>query len=205
LAGGPRQANLHRDKQTCAIIPPFTSGGFICQQIAVQPQRKQPSRASAEQRGRKQPRPRSAERQAVRQQLRVNSDRVELRLHMNWCRIILGFAVSIFGGHLVISTIVEKRLWPKTKPDYEPGGIKRWTGMLERTLYTGALMWGAPQWVAVWLATKAIVRWQRPRKPPEPPLAYDIWLIGSGLSILFGFIGAWIALGKLPPSFCAVP
>ncbi len=113
-----------------------------------------------------------------------------------------GFAVSIVGGHIVLWLLVERVLWPRVKKGYRPGTLFRpngltWlTSMVERGLYTAALVLGGFQWVGVWLGIKVIARWQTTEDRPKGSM--DIWLIGSGLSLVFGFIGACIALGHVP-------
>ena len=76
-------------------------------------------------------------------------------------------------------------------------GLTWLTGMVERGLYTAALILGGFQWIGVWLGIKVIARWQTTEKRPKGSM--DIWLIGSGVSLVFGFIGAWMALGQMPP------
>jgi len=57
-------------------------------------------------------------------------------------------------------------------------------------------MVGVPEWIAVWLAMKVAVSWTR--WDAGERATYNLFLIGNALSVIFGFIGAWIALGKLP-------
>ena len=68
-------------------------------------------------------------------------------------------------------------------------------GMLERGLYSGALIIGMWQLIGAWFLLKVSAKWKTPSSFRG---ADNVWLIGSGLSLLFGFIGAWIALGHLP-------
>lgn len=115
---------------------------------------------------------------------------------MNWCRVTIGFVVSIFVGHAVIWILVEKLLWPHIKKGYtSEGGITWLTGMVERGLYTLALLAGMPLWIGLWLGVKVTARFQNPDPDRETIGSYDIWLIGSGLSVFFGFLGALIPLG----------
>lgn len=118
-------------------------------------------------------------------------------------RFIVGLAISMLGGQIVIQPL----LWglrryskvPKHESLQGPNGQRglSWvTGIVEAGLYTSALVVGAYQWIGIWLAIKVAVRWKS--KDEETDGSIHIWLIGSGISVLFGFLGAWFALGKLP-------
>jgi hypothetical protein len=131
---------------------------------------------------------------------------------MNWCCIILGFVVSLIGGDFIVRRVVGK-LWQIAARKHGPGydyqastqkaHLTRWLGFMERFFYTGAffvggLHGGGWKGVAGLVAIKVIVRWQRAKWSRGEEQLRDsdnIWLIGTGLSVLFGFIGAWIALG----------
>jgi len=114
-----------------------------------------------------------------------------------WFRLIVGLSLSMGVGSLAIWYLVEKILWPHARPGYKtsPEGLTWLTGIVERGLYTTALVLGAPQWVGIWLVMKAASRWGDSETRER---SQDIWMIGSGLSVLFGFLGAWFALWKLP-------
>jgi hypothetical protein len=121
---------------------------------------------------------------------------------MSWHRILIGFVVSVIGGDLVIYPVMEWYLWPRLAKHYGLGKSKgynfaRQVGWLERALYTAALLIGAWQWVGIWLAIKVAARWRSTSGDPDAPVD-NVWLIGTGLSVLFAFLGAWIALAKVP-------
>ena len=113
-----------------------------------------------------------------------------------------GFAVSVLVGHIFLWLLVEKFLWPYTARQHgfevRPTSLSGVVGMVERLLYTSALVVGAKEWIGVWLAIKVVARWQTSEDAKKMPGSDNIWLVGTGLSVLFGFIGAWVALGKLP-------
>jgi hypothetical protein len=121
---------------------------------------------------------------------------------MNWHRILIGFAVSVIGGDLVIYPIMEWYFWPRLRKDHgeskpKGGTLTRQVGCLERALYTGAILIGAWQWIGIWLAIKVASRWRSTSGDSEAPVD-NVWLIGTGLSVLLGFVGAWIAAAHLP-------
>jgi hypothetical protein len=116
-------------------------------------------------------------------------------------RISLGFFVSVVVGDLVISPIIVKYCWPRLVKHHKvtagKGTFSREVGWLERLMYTGAIYCGAWQWIGVWMAVKVAARWRSTAGDTAAPVD-NVWLLGSGLSILFGFLGAWVALGHLP-------
>jgi hypothetical protein len=116
-------------------------------------------------------------------------------------RIIFGFFVSTFGGAFVLWLLIDKVAWPYIAkkhniPAKASDVLTLPLGIVERTLYTAALIIGAPEWIAVWLAMKVAVVWSRWQG--EERVTYNVFLIGNALSVMFGLIGAWIALGQLP-------
>ncbi len=77
-----------------------------------------------------------------------------------------------------------------------PGSLTLPLGIVERASYTAAFILGTPEWIAVWLAMKVAVGWSAAQERKSP--SDNLYLIGNALSIMFGLIGAWIALGQLP-------
>jgi hypothetical protein len=125
---------------------------------------------------------------------------------MTVLRVIAGFAFSILVGHIVLWLLIEKTLWPFVRkhhppdPDHQKSRLSWMVGILERTIYTGAFMLPGSgiQLVAGFLALKVASRWHSSSGPRSTVDSDNIWMIGTCLSVLFGLIGAWIALGHLP-------
>lgn len=96
-------------------------------------------------------------------------------LGMPHWRVPLGFAVSIVGGDVVIRPLVHW-MWQfihKHKHGDLPVEITRKSGMLsmplgmlERCLYTGALMIGMWQLIAGWFALKVSAKREDPKYVP---------------------------------------
>ena len=122
---------------------------------------------------------------------------------MHWLRIIAGYAVSVGVGHVAIKPLMEKHIWRRLNASYAhkletyPVTFSGLVGIVERTLYTTSLAIGAWQFIGVWLAIKVAARWRNPKEQEGVP-ADNAWLIGTGISLLFGLIGAWIILWHLP-------
>jgi hypothetical protein len=124
-------------------------------------------------------------------------------MNMPHWRVLVGFAFSIFVGDVVVRAVV-RALWtylsrhsgvPAEPHLKQSGSLSMPIGILERGLYTGALIFGAWQLVGAWLGLKTAMKWREVSKYRG---ADNIWLIGTGLSLLFGIAGAAIALGHVP-------
>ena len=116
-------------------------------------------------------------------------------------RVILGFFVSTIVGAFSLWLLIDKITWPYISKKYDIQGKKFGNlttplGIIERASYTTALILVLPEWIAVWLAMKVAVGWGIHQKRESP--SDNLYLIGNLLSIMFGFIGAWIAVGQLP-------
>ena len=123
-------------------------------------------------------------------------------LTLDGVRVIVGFLVSMFGGAVVLWLLIDCLAWP-----YIAKGLKNNIGkpqrvltlplgICERASYTAAILLGAPGWIGVWLAIKVAAQWHRWQG--EERATYNVFLIGNILSIFFGILGAWIALGRVP-------
>jgi len=120
----------------------------------------------------------------------------------------LGLLYAILFGHWLVKanvdvlwkvigvgSKVERHDWPSTL-----------LGSLERTLYIASLLIGKGEFIAVWLALKAVPQWQRwneiiktesiqidsaktEQKQIEGRAVYNIFLIGNALNVLFAAVG----------------
>lgn len=115
-------------------------------------------------------------------------------------QVIIGFLVSTGGGAVVLWVLIDLLAWPYIAKDLDSGKPKRTLtiplGICERTSYTAAILLGVPTWIGVWLAIKVAAQWRRWQG--EERATYNVFLIGNILSIFFGLVGAWIALGRIP-------
>jgi len=125
---------------------------------------------------------------------------------MNVWRMLAGFGFSILVGHIVLWSLIEKTLWPYVQkhhppdPTHHKARLSWLVGVLERAIYTGALMvpGSGIQLIAGFLAVKVAARWHGSSGPRATVDSDNIWIIGTWLSVLFGALGAWIALGHVP-------
>lgn len=139
-------------------------------------------------------------------------------LPCHWMQVICwiaGFAVSLGLGDLITRAVVLP-LWRElTRRDRErceralaalgKGAPAEWTrvnpeanfsrlvGIVERLLYTGALLASRQEFIGVWLGIKVIARWQTNPHDEKPIDSDNIWLVGSGLSLLLGYLGYLIS------------
>lgn len=125
---------------------------------------------------------------------------------MNVMRVVAGFTFSVLVGHFILWTLIEKTLWPYVNRNHPPSAdhhksrLSWLVGVLERAIYTGALMvpGSGIQLIAGFLALKVASRWHSTSGPRSTVDSDNIWIIGTTLSVLFGAAGAWIALGHVP-------
>ncbi len=121
-------------------------------------------------------------------------------------RVIAGFVFSVVVGHIVLWSLIEKTLWPfvrknhSPEPDQHKARLSWLVGVLERAIYTAALMvpGSGIQLIAGFLALKVASRWHSSSGPRSTVDSDNIWMIGTCLSVLFGVAGASIALGHFP-------
>ena len=119
--------------------------------------------------------------------------------------IICQVGVSLILGHF-ITMIVVNYFWHRLEK--ESKDIKnfefpseKWhpviVGFLERFLYTSSWLLAKPEFIGVWLILKVAVKW----KAAEKRCVYNIFLIGTAISLIFGVGGALLMLyltqGKL--------
>ena len=65
-------------------------------------------------------------------------------------------------------------------------------GIVERFLYVSAFLVDEPTFVIAWLALKVAGQWGRWTEKENGRNVFSIFLIGSGLSVAYGFAGAEI-------------
>lgn len=123
-----------------------------------------------------------------------------------WLWGILGLSFACFGGHLIVGPLV-KKLWKITVADFRKKGIQIpdkpinsnatvsfWYGVTERTIYWLCFILCLPEGIAVWLTFKAVVRWKMSEEPdPRHIPGSSIYMIGTAMNIIIGFLGALIA------------
>lgn len=119
-------------------------------------------------------------------------------------RVIIGYVISTLGGALVLWLFIDRIAWgylaKKGIPGKAPGVLTLPMGILERFMYTTVFIVNQPAFVAVWLALKVASQWKR--WEGEERGTYNVFLIGSALSLIIAFLGAWVALGRVPLLEC---
>lgn len=128
---------------------------------------------------------------------------------------LFGFAVALFGGQCVIHYAIGP-LWKKLGlPNNLRYGAEqsRILGLTECVLYVGALLITKPEFIALWLGLKTVIKWRHwesdialpSEKPDGKPkwilgrMAYNLFLLSNALVLLFAAIG-WklIEAARLP-------
>jgi hypothetical protein len=123
---------------------------------------------------------------------------------MGILHVIVGYVVSTLGGALLLWLLIDKMAWGylgrKGIPGKTLGILTLPMGILERLMYTTIFIIDQPAFVAVWLALKVASQWKR--WEDKERVTYNIFLMGSALSLIIAFLGAWIALGHVPLLEC---
>ncbi len=119
---------------------------------------------------------------------------------METLRFIIGYVISTLGGALVLWVLIDRMAWgylgKKGIPKKPPGVLTLPMGILERFMYTTVLVIDQPAFIAVWLGLKVASQWKRWEDTERG--TYNVFLMGTALSLIIAFFGAWIALGHLP-------
>lgn len=103
----------------------------------------------------------------------------------------VGYFYGIMIAHFCISCII-KQLW-KSIPDQPKKN--RWlagiVGWIERALFIIAILNCAYGFIGIWLILKAAAQWRRySDTQSKGKIASNIFIIGSGLSVIFAIVGA---------------
>ena len=115
--------------------------------------------------------------------------------------LICGYGFAVVAGGWCIAKVVDG-LWraeagnPSDK--VRPGGyLSALVGFVERALFVATLQMGRGELIGIWLVLKVAGQWHRwangekaGDKTIDGRSAFNIFLIGSGLSIAYAFVGA---------------
>ena len=115
--------------------------------------------------------------------------------------LICGYSFAIGVGHWCISTVVDG-LWrgeagvPSDAKARSSAYLSRLVGFVERALFVATLQMGRGELIGIWLVLKVAGQWKRwtegekvGDKTIDGRSAFNIFLIGSGLSIAYAFVG----------------
>jgi hypothetical protein len=121
----------------------------------------------------------------------------------NWGWYMVSLSFSIGANIFVLRPFVD-RMWSLIGWECK-GGVPMalrpyaWTpvgiGIIEAVLYPVSLLMNRPEFIAIWLAAKVAGQFELSPEGNQIPARtrYNIFLIGSGLSILFGVVSAFVA------------
>ena len=107
----------------------------------------------------------------------------------------VGFSYSLFAGLIIWYT--HKYLYYKFHKVESIGWRSSYTGLIERGLYTGALLADYPAFVGIWLTLKSVSHWERFKADAklgngEATAKFNGYFVDTGLSIAYGFAGNFI-------------
>jgi len=125
--------------------------------------------------------------------------------------LICGYGFAVVIGHLCIAAFVDG-LWaaevsnPSDTRTRPAAYLSRLVGMVERVLFVASLQLGRAEFIGIWLVLKVVGQWKRwaegervGDKVIDGRSSFNLFLIGSGLSIAYSFVGAQLIrfiLGK---------
>jgi hypothetical protein len=123
----------------------------------------------------------------------------------DWIADAIGYTFAVIGGHVAIRPIIDglwqdagwkKGIATDIRPQpYHP----RLVGLVERALYVASWQYHVPEFIGIWMALKAAGQWKRwgegipdssGEKKSEGRSFYNIFLIGSGLSVAYATVGS---------------
>ena len=111
---------------------------------------------------------------------------------------LMAFAVAIIAGQLFVGIFVlslnhvllgEREGGPTTNETLTPALV----GTMERIAYIYAVMFGFPEFIAIWIAAKTVSQW---RVWQEQRVVFNTFLMGTGLSLAFSILAAAIIAGN---------
>ena len=110
---------------------------------------------------------------------------------LSW-KTAVGYLISILIGHIIIRPIMEKIFRTANLTQHlESHWMAGWVGVFERAIYTTAILISGKEIIAGWLALKAIAEL---KSPGRELIGYYTFLMGNGMSLVFGIGGGLIAL-----------
>jgi hypothetical protein len=125
---------------------------------------------------------------------------------------LVGYFISLYiGGSIVKKTI--SRSWVLMDNDEDELKVRKkfvWAtelvGHLERFIYTTSIIFGVKEFIAVWLVLKLSSQWTKwggEKNPFNPQgndtiyksrATYQIFILGTGLSLVYGVLGGQITI-----------
>jgi len=109
----------------------------------------------------------------------------------------VGFSYSLFAGLLIWYT--HKHLYSRFHDNESIGWRASITGLVERGLYTGAMLAGHLEFIGLWVVLKSVAHWdrfksdaQQAKKNLDATAKFNGYFVCTGLSIIYGLTGAYV-------------
>jgi len=109
----------------------------------------------------------------------------------------MGYLYSVLIGYFLVLSF-SRNAWaalgemPKNEVDMPYRWTSSLSGIIDRVIYTSSLLFSAKEFIAVWLAIKVAVqrkRWEDNKDLGKARASFHIFVIGTGLSLLYGLVG----------------
>jgi hypothetical protein len=106
--------------------------------------------------------------------------------------VVISLIVSLPVAGLIIFLVLKKLNKDYEIPEGYPG-LFFWLGLIERIIYFFAAYISAWSLIGGWLALKGLAKFGTKDSTDEDIKSFYAYLIGNGLSLLFGVGGAFLA------------
>jgi hypothetical protein len=116
---------------------------------------------------------------------------------LNFAWYAVGFGYSLLFGLLIGRT--HDYIYLKFHKEKSIGWRSSITGIVERGLYTGAMLGGHLEFVGVWLVLKSVAHWDRFKADfikvqgiRDATAKFNGYFVCTGMSIAYGLTGAYV-------------
>jgi 5'-nucleotidase (lipoprotein e(P4) family) len=110
---------------------------------------------------------------------------------------VLGYLVSAIGGAVLLGVLIVVAA-PKEPTGGKYSALLVLAGIADSLMYATLFIVGQPLLIVPWLAFKLAVYWKGWRSQEQQDV--NIFLIANAISLMIAYLGAWLALERMPLS-----
>ena len=109
--------------------------------------------------------------------------------------LVLGYLLAAIGCAVLLGILIVIAA-PKEPASGKYSGLLALVGIADSLIYVTLFVVGYPLLIAPWLAFKLAVSWKRWGSHEQQDV--NIFLIANAISLMAGYLGAWVALDRMP-------